>query len=144
MYKQLFVLTFIVSTALGTQCMPTTPSTLAAATQSSSGIRGTTRSVVVSGVPGGPTTGGLASLEFAVAPVTGDKPDYEKAIMVKSDSRGSFEVKLVPGSYWLGPKAKALNPKTYVQGAVVFSEMVVTVTQGAFNRVELVETGYAP
>ncbi|HUE89782.1 MAG TPA: hypothetical protein VMO26_27205 [Vicinamibacterales bacterium] len=144
MYQKLLVLTFIVLTTMGTRCMPSTPSALQQTPESHSGIRGTTRSVVISGVPGGPTTGGLASLEFAIAPIKADKPDYDKAIVVKSDAQGAFEVKLQPGSYWIGAKAKALDPANYVPGPVVFSETVVTVKAGAFIRVELVETGYAP
>jgi hypothetical protein len=55
-----------------------------------------------------------------------------------------FEVRLPPGTYWIGPKEKALDPIQFVPGAVVFSEMIVEVKAGTFLSVELVETGYAP
>ena len=103
-----------------------------------------TRSVVVSGVPGGPTVGGPASVEFAIAPVAADQPVYVKAIFVKSDARGAFEVELAPGTYWIGSKGRALDPLKYEPGAVVFSEMTVEVKERTFISVELVQTGYAP
>jgi hypothetical protein len=110
----------------------------------SSGIKGTTRSVVMSGVRGGATVGGLASVEFAIAPVQSDKPLYDKATFVKSNEQGAFEVELPPGTYWVGSKAKALDPVRYVADSVVFSETIVEVKSGTFTAVELVETGYAP
>ena len=155
MHRKSFLIVSIVFISLGTRCLPTssTPArdgntgvmgTATLARDGNSGIRGTTHSLVISGVPGGSTTGGPASLEFAIAPVEADKPIYEKAIFFKSDAQGMFKVELPPGTYWIGPKAKALDPMQYDPGSVVFSEMVVLVKEGSFLSVELVETGYAP
>ena len=140
---------------MGTRCLPASPTsandgnsgmvdTPTSAGDGNSGIRGTTHSIGVSGVPGGSTTGGPASVEFAIAPVEAGKPIYERARFVKSDAQGIFKVELPPGTYWIGPKAKALDPIQYTPGSVVFSEMVVEVKAGTFLSVELVETGYAP
>ena len=123
---------------MGTRCVPTS------AQDGNSGITGTTRSVVISGVPGGGTIGGPSSVEFAIAPVEADKPIYDRAIFVNSDAQGMFKVELRPGTYWIGPKAKALDPIQYAPGAVVFSEKVVEVKEGIFVSVELVQAGYAP
>jgi len=140
-----FILTFIAFAAMGGWCLPTsTPSALHGAREKNSGIKGTTRSIVVSGVPGGPTIGGPASVEFAIAPVAAEKPVYDKAFFVNSDAQGTFEVEVPQGTYWIGPKAKALDPTLYVPGPVVFSEMFVVVTGGSFISVELVQTAYAP
>jgi hypothetical protein len=109
-----------------------------------SGLRGITSSMVRSGVPGGPTTGGPTSVEFAVAPMQGDSPAYQNAIFVKSDKQGKYEVALPPGRYWIGPKAKALDPKNYRPHAVMFFEKVVVVQEGSFTEVDLLEEGYAP
>ncbi len=109
-----------------------------------SGLKGTTSSIVVSGVPGGQRTGGPASIEFAIAPIQEDKPAYHKAIFVKSDRQGQYEVALPPGTYWIGPKAKALNPANYRPGAVVLPEKEAVVREGVFTQLDLVEVGYAP
>src|SRR5712692_2759738 len=84
-----------------------------------SGLKGTTSSIVMGGVPGGQATGRPTSIEFAIAPIEGDKPAYDKAIFVESDRQGKYEVALPPGKYWIGPKAKALDPVHYRPGAVV-------------------------
>jgi len=97
-----------------------------------------------SGIPGGQTTGGLRSVEFAIAPIEGDKPAYHKAIFLKSDQQGNYEVALPPGKYWIGPKAKALDPVNYRPGAIVFSEEMAVVKEGEFTQIDLVEVGYAP
>jgi hypothetical protein len=109
-----------------------------------SGLKGTTSSVVMSGVPGGQGTGRLTSLEFAIAPIEGGKPAYQKAIFVKSDHQGRYTVALPPGIYWIGPKAKALDPINYRPGAVVFPEQEVVVKEEVFTQLDLVEVGYAP
>jgi hypothetical protein len=109
-----------------------------------SGLRGTTRSMVRSGMPGGPTTGGPASVEFAIVPMQGDRPEYQNAIFVKSDQQGRYEVALPPGRYWLGPRAKALDPTNYRPTSVMFSEEIVVVREGNFSDVDLMEMGYAP
>ena len=109
-----------------------------------SGIKGITSSIVRSGIPGGATQGGPTSLEFAIAPIEGDQPAYHRAKFLKSDEQGRYEVRLPPGRYWLGPKAKAIDPKNYRPTAVTFSERVVTVQEGSFAEVDLVEVGYAP
>jgi hypothetical protein len=113
-------------------------------TSKASGLRGITSSRVMSGVPGGPTTGGPTSVEFAIAPVQGDRPAYQNAIFVKSDKQGKYEVALPPGRYWIGSKAKALNPVNYRPSAVVFSEKEAVVKEGLFTQLDLVEIGYAP
>lgn len=109
-----------------------------------SGLEGTTHSKVVSGVPGGPTTGGPASIEFAIAPIENDSPSYKKAVFVKSDKAGKYKISLPPGKYWIGPKAKALDPINFTAGAFSFSEKIVVVEQGTFTQVDLFEVGYAP
>jgi len=121
-----------------------TPSLRTSTPDGNSGIEGITRSFTVSGVPGGETTGGPASLEFAIAPVESGEPVYERAIFVTSNESGVFRVQLSPGLYWLGPKGKALDPMGYSAGAVAFSEMTVEVDAGGFSFVELSLTGYAP
>jgi hypothetical protein len=109
-----------------------------------SGLRGTTNSIVMSGLPGGQSTGGPISIEFAIAPIEGDKPAYLKAIFVRSDNKGKYEVALTPGRYWIGPKAKALDPLNYRPGVVSFSEEVAVVRDGMFTQLDLYEIGYAP
>jgi hypothetical protein len=109
-----------------------------------SGLRGTTSFKVWSGVPGGATTQGPATVEFAIVPMQGDRPVYEKAIFAKSDKQGKYEVALPPGRYWIGPKAKALDPKNYHLGSATFSETQVIVQEGKFTEVDLLEERYAP
>jgi hypothetical protein len=121
-----------------------TPTPVQRTGDGNSGITGTIRFRVISGVPGGPTTEKPASIEFAIAPIENDTTAYSKAIVIKSDAQGMFKVALPPGTYWIGPKAKALDPGQYVSDAVVFSEAVVVVQEGTFTHVELVQTGYAP
>jgi hypothetical protein len=168
MHLKLLVLTFAAFISMNAQCVaasaPITPQTTAdgnsgitsyipfistlttpqTTEDGNSGISGTTLSNEISGVPGGATTSEPASIEFAIAPVEADEPAYDKAIFVISDEQGMFMVELPPGTYWIGAKAKALDPVEYVPGAVVFSEMVVVVEDGTFTPVELVQTGYAP
>ena len=153
MHRKLSLLAGIGLILMVTRCMPTSakdevPDIGGTASppptrNGNSGIRGTTHFTVVSGVPGGTTTGEPASLEFAIAPVEAGKPIYERAIFVKSNAEGFFQVELPPGTYWIGPKAKALDPVKYA-GSSEFSEMVVEVKVGMFPSVELVATGYAP
>src|SRR5262249_22424952 len=107
------------------------------------GLRGITHFVVRSGIPGGPTTGGPDSVEFAIAPLLDDHPQYRNAIFVKSDPQGKYEVALPPGRYWVGPRAKALDPENYKPAAVTVSEEVVVVRDG-FTELDLVAIGYAP
>ena len=109
-----------------------------------SGLRGTTSVIVRSGIPGGQTTGGPRSTEFAIAPIEGDRPVYHKAIFVKSDQQGNYEAALPPGKYWIGPKAKALDPVHYRPGALELAEQVAVVKEGEFTRIDLVEMGHAP
>jgi hypothetical protein len=109
-----------------------------------SGLKGTTSVIVRSGIPGGQTTGGPRSVEFAVVPIEEGKPVYHKATFVKSDQQGNYEVALPPGQYWIGPKAKALDPVHYRPGALELAEQVAVVKEGEFTRLDLVEEGYAP
>ena len=109
-----------------------------------SGLEGTTHSKVMSGVPGGQTTGGPTSIEFAIVPIENDGPSYKKSTFVKSDKDGKYKISLPPGKYWIGPKAKAQDPINYAAGTFSFSEKIVVVEQGTFTQVDLFETGYAP
>lgn len=113
----------------------------------SSGLRGTTIFRVFSGAEGGKTREGTRSMEFAIAPVEGDSPIYGKAIFIKSDDQGNYEVSLPPGTYWIGPKPKALDPEKfekYGRGSVGFSEKVVVVKQGNFTQVDVLQESFAP
>lgn len=109
-----------------------------------SGLEGTAHSKVMSGVPGGPTTGGPASIEFAIVPIEKDAPAYKKALFVASDKAGNYKISLPPGKYWIGPKAKASDPINYDPGPVSFSEKIVVVEPGTFTQVDLFEVRYAP
>ena len=109
-----------------------------------SGLKGTTISRVVGGVPGGPTTETRTSVEFAIAPIEGGKISYRKAIFVTSEGDGQYRVVLPPGSYWIGAKSKAMHPTNYRPGAKVFAEQEVVVKEGEFTEVDLLEIGYAP
>jgi len=109
-----------------------------------SGIKGTTSGGVMSGVEGGGSTVRPGSLEFAIAPIEGDITAYDKAIFVTSEADGTYKVVLPPGTYWIGPKWKALPPFNYTSGPVAFSEKVAVVKEGAFTQIDLSEVGYAP
>jgi hypothetical protein len=139
-----FVLPLVVTLLAVTACSSaSTGSVVPSPVDEPSGITGTTRFEVVSGVPGGQTTSRPASIEFAIAEVRGT-PIYERATFVKSDAQGAFRIALAPGTYWIGPRQKAVNPAGYVPGETTFSEMTVVVPSGMFVIVSLVETGYAP
>ena len=138
-----FIALTLIVVVLAGGCSPSNPSALQSAGRTS-GITGTVQSEVISGVPGGQTLRRPASIEFAIAPLEANRPQYSRATFVKSDSDGKFKVELPAGAYWIGSKAKALDPVNYAPGAVVFSEVQVTVTLGAFSSVDLLETGYAP
>jgi hypothetical protein len=109
-----------------------------------SGLEGTTSYVVVSGVPGRPNTRGPNTIEIAIAPIENNAPAYQKARFIKSDERGHYSVALPPGTYWVGPKAKALDPTHYHPTSTIFSEQQVVVKEGTFTHLDLVEVGYAP
>ena len=109
-----------------------------------SGIRGTTTSTVMTGIPGGRNTERPMSIEFAIAPIAADDPVYHRAIFVRSDQYGKYGVALSPGRYWIGPKAKALDPVNYRPSATSFSEKVVIVKEGTFTQIDLSEVRYAP
>jgi hypothetical protein len=145
MPKKRFVLSFLVTLVVVTACSSaSTGSAVPSPVDEPSGITGTTRFDVVSGVPGGETTSRPAAIEFAIAPVQAEKPLYERAVFVKSDTQGAFKVALAPGTYWIGAREKALDPTRYVPGEITFSEMTVVVSVGRFVTVSLVQTGYAP
>jgi hypothetical protein len=112
--------------------------------KSSSGIRGWTIYRVHSGAEGGKTIESRHSMEFAIVPIAGDSPVFGKAIFVKSDEQGRFEIALAPGTYWIGPKQKGLDPKGFLPGPIVFSEGVVVVREGVFTNVEVFGESYAP
>src|SRR5262249_30455286 len=109
-----------------------------------SGHTGTTSSRVMSGVPGGQTTGRPSRIEFAIASLDGEQPVYDKAILVTSNPQGQYEVAVPPGRYWIGPKAKARNPTTYRPGAMEVPEEVVVVQARELTQLNLVAVGYAP
>jgi len=109
-----------------------------------SGLKGTTKAIVMSGVPGGQNTERPMSIEFAIAPVTNGKPAYDKAIFVRSDHKGQYRTSLVPGTYWIGPKAKALDPVGYSPPDSSFSEEIAVVKEGVFTQIDLSEIRYAP
>jgi hypothetical protein len=109
-----------------------------------SGLEGTAHSKIMSGVPGGSSTGGPAIIEFAIAPIEKDAPAYNKALFVTSDRAGKYKISLSPGKYWIGPKAKASNSINYDPGPVSFSEKIVVVEPGTFTQVDLFEVRYAP
>jgi len=111
------------------------------------GLKGSTIFVVFGGAEGAGTRENTFSMEFAIAPVAGDSPVYEKAIMVKSDEQGKFEICLPPGKYWIGPKKKALDPKNFkstARGPTIFIEKVVTVKKDGFTHVDVILEGHAP
>jgi len=115
-----------------------------AAKTSDSGFEGTTHWKVMSGVPGGQTTGGSASIEFAIAPVENDRPSYNKAVFVKSDNEGRYKIFLPPGKYWIGARDKALDPNNYVPRSSSVSEDIVVVEPGRFTKIDVVQVGHAP
>jgi hypothetical protein len=82
-------------------------------------------------------------MEFAIAPIEGDKPAYQKAIFIKSDAQGNYEVALPPGTYWIGSKEKALDPR-YFSRFMSFPEQVAVIKEGGFTHIDLVVTGHAP
>lgn len=109
-----------------------------------SGLEGTTRSEVISGMPGGMTTGHPASVEFAIAPLEGGKPALAKAIFVHSDRDGKYRVTLPPGEYWIGSKRKALGATNLPPSAVEFRETKAVVTEDVFAHLDLLQISYAP
>src|SRR5262252_8213890 len=109
-----------------------------------SGLKGTTISRVVGGVPGGQTTETRTSVEFAIAPIEGGAISYKKAMFVTSDRDGQYRVILPPGTYWMGAKSRAMNPTNYLPGAKVVAEKEVVVREGVFTEVDLLEVAYAP
>jgi len=109
-----------------------------------SGLKGTTKAIVMSGVPGGQNTERPMSIEFAIAPVTNGKPTYDKAIFLRSDHKGQYKISLVPGTYWIGPKAKTLDPVGYSPPDSSFSEEIAVVKEGVFTQIDLSEIRYAP
>ena len=109
-----------------------------------SGLKGTTKAIVMSGVPGGQNTERFVSIEFAIAPHTNDKPAYNKAIFLRSDQNGQYKISLAPGTYWIGPKGKALDPVGYSPPDSSFLEEIAIVKEGVFTQIDLSETRYAP
>jgi hypothetical protein len=112
--------------------------------KSISGIRGWTIYKLHSGAEEGKTIERRSSMEFAIALIEGDSPAFSKTIFVKSDEQGRFEITLAPGTYWIGPKKKALDPTGFVPGPITFSEQIVVVREGAFTNVDIFGESYAP
>jgi hypothetical protein len=112
-----------------------------------SGLKGKTISIVYGGAEHARAIERTYSMEFAIAPVDDGNPVYEKAILVKSDEQGKFEVALPPGKYWIGPKKKALDQKSFessAKGPMIFREKVVAVKKDGFTHVDVILEGYAP
>jgi hypothetical protein len=109
-----------------------------------SGLEGTTSTMVMSGVPGGRNRKTLTCLEFAIAPMRDKNPVYQSALFVTSDDDGHYKVPLSPGTYWVGPKEKALAPARYLSSPFVLPENEVLVKPGIYTHLDLTETGYAP
>jgi len=112
-----------------------------------SGLKGKTISIVYGGAEEARAIERTYSMEFAIAPVDDGSPVYEKAIIVKSDEQGKFEVDLPPGKYWIGPKKKALDPKKFessAEGPIIFREKVAVVKKDKFTHVDVILEGYAP
>jgi len=107
------------------------------------GITGTTSSFVYGGVPGEGRTGGFGSLEFAIAPIEGQSPAYEKAIFITSDAQGKYEIILLPGKYWIGSKGRALDPINYTSGSGFLAQVAV-VKEGALSLIDISLVGFAP
>ena len=145
-----FSLTFVLFISLGCVSLvgdePKTLSRKAALGSDTlnSGLEGTTRSEVISGMPGGVTTSRPASVEFAIAPIEEGKPALAKAIFVQSDRDGKYRVALPPGEYWIGSKRKALGATNLPSATAEFRETRVVVTKDVFAHLDLVQTYYAP
>jgi hypothetical protein len=115
--------------------------------QGNSGLKGQTIFRMHSGAAGGGTTETRSSMEFAIAPVKDDSPIYSRAIFIKSDEQGNYEVSLPPGRYWIGPKEKALDPKKFEgsrRAPIVFSEKIVVVKEGVFAHVDVLREATPP
>jgi hypothetical protein len=112
-----------------------------------SGLQGRTIVRVYSGAEGGKTIERTSSMEFAVVPIEDDSPVYSKATFVKSNEQGMFKVALPPGRYWIGPKAKAVDPEHLersTRSPLVFIEQFATVNAGIFTQVEVLQEAYTP
>jgi hypothetical protein len=109
-----------------------------------SGIEGTTIAVVMSGIPGGPRQVVRKALEFAIAPIEEEQPMYHLAQFVTSDEHGDFAIRLAPGRYWIGPKAKAIDPQNYFPTVCVFQEQIVNVRADAITKSDLTQECFAP
>ena|SRR5215831_9350256 len=109
-----------------------------------SGIEGTTIAVVMSGIPGGPRQMLRRALEFAIAPIEAEQPMYHAAQFVTSDEHGDFQIRLAPGRYWMGPKAKAIDPHNYFPTSCVFQEQIVNVRAEAVTKRDVTQECFAP
>ena len=136
-----FIHTVAMFIAVGCSSLPETPAKKPAV---NSGIEGTTSSLVIGGVAGSKPTGEPASIEFAIAPLEGDKPAFDRAIFVKSERDGKYRVALPPGKYWIGPKAQAQGATNFPPLDVEFRAKTAVVTEGALTHVDLSEIHLAP
>ena len=109
-----------------------------------SGLQGVTYTKVIGGLPTGNAESRRASVEFAVAPVENDKPLYSRAVVLKSDEQGNYKYSLRPGTYWIGPKEKAMDPVTYVPTSVSVAEQIAVVKESSFTTIDIFQVGYAP
>lgn len=108
-----------------------------------SGLLGTTRMEVISGLPDGQNTIKPISIEFAIAPIIKGQPAYGKSTFVKSDGEGKYRISLPPGEYWVGSKDKVIDPVHYLESSLQFSEERVLVKEGEFTSLDLLILGYA-
>jgi hypothetical protein len=122
-------------------CLALAPPILSA---SPPGLKGTAKVRVVGGAAGSKPVEKLGRVTFAVAPVVDGKTIYAEAIFVTANDNGSYVISLAPGKYWIGPPAKARDPRHYIprSGAVV--EQVVTVTAQDWTHLDVIEIGWAP
>lgn len=107
----------------------------------SSGLEGTTNSVVMPAVPGGQSSKKPISREFTLVPIEKNKPIENKSIAVKSDSQGKYHVALSPGKYAIEPAQKNRNSSI---NASRFMEKEVMINPGAYTYLELNEVNVAP
>ena len=108
------------------------------------GLKGTAKVRVFGGVAGSKPVEKVGRVTFAVAPVVDGKPAYAEAIFVTANDDGSYLVSLAPGQYWIGPPAKARDPRHYIPRSAAIAEQLVTVTAEDWTHLDLIEVGRGP
>ena len=107
-------------------------------------LRVTTLFKVIGGMPDTETPSRKIRLEFAIAPMEGNRPLLDEARIVSSDENGEFEGYLAPGRYWIGPKGRALDPDRYDPGGSEIQQMILKIKTDGITRVNLLKIDYAP